>query len=462
MAALLLAGCSGTSTDESAGPPRPGAAGVHDPYFPHAGNGGIDVQHYGLDLTYTPRAADAPGEQPPGGKLVATARITVEATRSLSRFDLDLRGLTVRSVRVDDAAARFSRKGSELRITPARPIPRGTRFTAVVRYVGEPHPLKSSPLGRYGWLPTRDGAFVASEPNGAKTWFPSNDHPSDKATFDIRISVPDKLTALSNGTLASRKKHDGRAVYSWRMRHPMATYLATATIGRFDVKRGSTPGGIPIIVATDTHHDDRLDELYAETAKITDAWTKEFGRYPFATTGGVYDDVDAPYALENQTRSLYGFTPDPEVIAHELAHQWFGDSVTPRTWRDIWLSEGFATYAEWLWEQRSGGRPLERTFDEEFAAPASDQRWRVPPAKPGEDRIFAHPVYVRGGLTLLALREKIGADTFRRLLRTWARRHAYGTVTTQDFIHLAERVSGHELGGFFKMWLYTPTKPHDW
>jgi len=446
----VLGGCSGRP-EPSVEQARPGAAGVGDPYLPKAGNGGIDVRHYGLDLDYADK------------RLRATATIRLTATQSLSRFDLDLQGLTVHRVEVAGAPARFALGGGELVITPAKPIARGATVTVEVRYSGTPAALDEGQLGRIGWIPTGDGAFVASEPDGSRTWFPSNDHPSDKATYDVTVTVPKGLTALSNGVLRDRRPLGGRTLFSWRESHPMATYLATATIGRFELRRGTTPGGIPELAATDPRLSGELNGLYDDTATITDAWAREFGPYPYGATGGVADVVTgADYALENQTKPLYGMRPDTSVVAHELAHQWFGDLVTPRTWKDIWLNEGFATYAEWLWDARSGGASLRETFDGAYATPEGDELWTVPPGDPGLQQLFGVSVYNRGGMTLVALRDKIGAAAFGRLLRTWVRQHRYGNVTTGDFMRLANRVSGRDLGPFFQQWLYRKGKPRSW
>ena len=453
-ALVVLAGaCSGEAPKprQPAERPRPGAAGVGDPYLPKAGNGGTDVRHYGLAVRYH------------GGRIDATATLRMTATQALSRFDLDLQGLRVSRVRVDGAPARHTLGGGELRVTPARPIADGAAFTTEVTYGGTPRPLDENGLGRSGWIPTKDGAFVASEPAGSRTWFPSNDHPSDKATYDIAVTVPKGRTALSNGVLVSTRHSGGHTTFTWHEKHPMATYLATATIGRFTLKRGRTAAGIPVLAAADSEDAGGLGRLYADTAKITDAWAKEFGPYPFAATGGITDVVQgADYALENQTKPLYGMRASTPVIAHELAHQWFGDSVTPRTWRDIWLNEGFATYAEWLWTERSGGPPVTRAFDSAYATPDDDELWQVPPGDPGVRDLFGVSVYNRGAMTLVALREKIGPTAFRRLLRTWARQHRYGNVTTKDFTRLAAKFAGRDLTRFFHAWLYQRGKPRSW
>ena len=451
LAVLTLTGCP-------AGPPsfRPGAAGVGDPYFPLAGNGGLDVTHYTLDVDYRPDTH----------RLDATARLAVRATADLSRFDLDLAGLRVGGVTVDGRPARFARAGPELRITPPRGLRRGTAFTVTVRYAGSPRPVTGSPVvfgATYGWQYTPDGAFVGDEPDAARTWFPCNDHPSDKATFTVRVRVPSDRQVVANGELVSRHTHNGQTTFVWREQRPMATYLATLGIGRWRFRTGRTPGGITETMAYDPALAGavRSRDVFGLTGRITDYWSRMFGPYPFESTGAIVDDVpDVGFSLETQTRPLYGFAPDPGTLSHELAHQWFGDDVSVRSWRDIWLNEGFATFASWLWTEHTGGiSTYQNAVSGYRAVPADDEFWRRPVADPGRDTMFSAAVYQRGGMTLAALRHRVGDRDFFILLRRWTAQHRYGTATTAQFVALAEAVSGQRLGGFFRTWLYTPARP---
>ncbi|KAB8191163.1 M1 family peptidase [Nonomuraea phyllanthi] len=431
---------------------RPGAAGIGDPDFPTDGNGGYDVSHYGLVVDYVPATKQLKG----------VTTIKAAATQGLSRFNLDLAGLKVSGVRVDGAAAEFSRNGDELTVTPAEPIDVRSRFTVKVTYAGVPQAEKDSAnLGTYGFVPTPDGAFVASEPDGSKTWFPNNDHPADKATYDFKITVPAGVTALANGELVGKPTTaGGKTTYHWRERHPMASYLATATMGKFDLREGRTPGGIPETAAVDPRFKSALDKLYTVSGEVTDYWSKVFGPYPFSSTGGIVDDFAAGYALENQTKPLYGgFAPDASIIAHELAHQWFGDSLTIRRWKDLWLNEGFATYAEWLWSEHKGKRTAKAIFDELHAQPATSPIWAYPPGRALPHDLFNMSVYTRGAMTLQALRDAIGDTTFFKLLQDWTAAHRYGHVTTDEFIALAERLSGKDLSKLFDAWLFQPTRP---
>ncbi len=434
----------------------PGAAGLGDPYFPMLGNGGYDAKHYDLDLSYVPATH----------LLSGTVRMRAVATKGLSRFDLDLSGMTVHSVRVDGTPVTWRRVGQELKITPAQGITKGTTFTTAVRYAGSPKTIKGSPIvfgSNYGWQYTADGAFVGDEPNAAHTWFPVNDYPRDKATYDLRIAVPTGRQVVANGELRGRASANGMNTYHWRETKPMASYLVTVGIGKWRFRSGDTPGGIPETMAFDPTLAKKVRQrhVFGLTGAVTDYWAKLFGRYPFTSTGAIVDHVPhVGFSLETQTRPLYGFAPDPLTISHELSHQWFGDSVSVRSWRDIWLNEGFATFSMYLWNEHTGHRSTYtqfRTFYRQIGAKSSF--WRQSIADPGRDRMFSSAVYYRGGMTLAALRHRIGDTHFFELLRRWVAAHRYANADTNEFIALAEEVSGQHLGAFFRTWLWDQVKP---
>jgi aminopeptidase N len=470
-------------TGVTGGPTGPDSAG--DAYVPGDGNGGYDVQHYKLKLNITPGGAT---------ELDGTAEITAVATDRLSRFDLDLTGLQVSGVTVDGAAARQRLQGSELVVEPAKPVEKGATFTTAVRYSGTPRPVQDPILGRYGWIRTPDGVFVACQPSGAHTWFPSNDHPSDKATFDFEITAPEGLTVVANGepetppasgggegtptpadtgggqggpasavpVAAHGVTGHGRTATSvWHVKDPMATYLATVNVGKFNVRSGKTPGGIPILTAVDPSIPSvNVDAFNSRNAQITDEWVKLFGPFPFTSTGGIIDNAAVNFALETQTRPVYGaFDVDQTIVAHELAHQWFGDSVSVSKWQDIWLNEGFATYAEWMWDERSGGQSVQDHFDILYQDATNRELWDVPPGNPGRAQMFGRSVYDRGGLTLHALRKKVGDDRFFQILKTWTKERRHSNGTTPQFVAVAKRVSGQDLDAFFKAWLYDKGRP---
>jgi aminopeptidase N len=431
-----------------------GSRGGGDPYFPKAGNGGYDVKRYNLRLRYKPSV----------NRLRATAMIHARATKSLARFDLDFRRLHIQRLTVSGKRAHRSRHGQELQIRPRHGLRKGSRFSIRVRYRGHPKPVVDPDGALDGWIPTDDGAFVAAEPQGAPTWFPCNDKLTDKAAYHISVTVPKGRAAISNGSLVKRVVHGTRKTFVWHERAPMATYLATVTTGKFDVQE-SLVDGIPSVVAVDPRESQAAGAL-AKMPAILRLFRPRFGAYPFGTTGGTVDHAPfVGYALETQTRPTYDRAPSGVTVAHELAHQWFGDSVSLNRWRQIWLNEGFATWAEWLWQQNEGGESVHRRFHDLYASHGARDTdfWDPPPGDPGgRENLFDPTIYVRGGMALQALREEVGSQTFFRILRDWAHAHAYGNAGTGEFIDLAEADSGRDLGRFFHAWLYRPGKPRGW
>jgi len=464
LAGSLALAAPAVATPAVAGPPptgSPGSPGVGDPFFPFGGNGGYDIRHYHLDLTW----------QPDSKVLTGSETILATATQALSSFDLDLRGFTVKGVRVNGAPATFTRPApdntepaQELTITPKRALRQHVPFVVQVQYAGTPEVVTDPDDAIEGWVPTSDGAFVVGEPQGSPGWFAANDTPTDKATYDVQLTVPDGLTAVGNGALVSQRSKNGLSTFHWLERYPMASYLATITFGKFDVTRGRTPGGIPTYVAVDPSQKTDAAPALAKLPEIVDYFSGLYGRYPFETVGAIVDDApDVGYALETQTKPVFDSAPDEATLAHEIAHQWFGDAVTLTQWPDIWLHEGFATLSEWLWSEHTAGQSAHDRFAELLAEPADADQWAFPPANPGAPaNLFAGPVYDRGAMTLQALREKIGDDKFFTILRTWYRDHRYRNVTTAQFIALSEKVSGVDLDPFFTTWLYTAGKPTTW
>ncbi|WP_131735842.1 M1 family metallopeptidase [Actinomadura roseirufa] len=436
----------------------PGAPGIGDPYYPDYGNGGYDVSHYDLGLKY----------QPATDTLQGTAKITARATQNLTRFNLDFL-LDTRTVTVNGRKAAFTTSGKhELVITPARTVRKGTRLDVTVTYSGVPSTKKYNDY--VGWTRTPDGAVAAQEPESAWWWFPSNDHPLDKAAYDIAITVPAGLQTISNGEPRGTRTANGWTTHRWHEAKPQATYLATLAVGKFEVHRSRAKGGLPVITAYSPDVDPALlksAKASIETTPEVVAWESTiFGPYPFTSIGGYVPNVKSRFSLEEQTRVFYSPAAfargvRPYLIVHENAHQWFGDSVSLTTWRDIWLNEGFASYAEWLWSEKTGqGTAAEvarKTYD---SYPAGDPFWQVKPGDPGPgDNQFHNAVYDRGALTLQALRATVGDAKFFAVIRAWATRHRYGNATTAQFEALAEKISGKDLGNLFRTWLYTPGRP---
>ncbi|MEU6578254.1 M1 family metallopeptidase [Streptomyces sp. NPDC046805] len=428
-----------------------GSSGAGDPYFPLAGNGGYHVRHYDLTLRYDTASR----------RLDGTAVLTARATQRLTRFDLDFTGLKITRLAIDGAAASYRRDGQELVVTPRRALREGQEFHVTVTYHGIPKPVTDPDGSPDGWIPTDDGAFVAGEPQGAMTWFPANNHPKDKASYDFTLTVPKGRTAVANGVFLGRRTAQGQTTFRWRQAEPMAAYLATATVGTFDVERSTTRDGIQVYNAVDPREAKAAAPVLKKLPSVLEWESKLFGRYPFRAAGSIVDRApDVGYALETQGRPLYDSAPALSTLVHENAHQWFGDSVSLTTWKDIWLNEGFATYAGWLYNEQHGGASAQKTFDTLYARPASDRLWAFPPGTPGSGaNIFATPVYARGAMTLHALRKSVGDRVFFHILRAWAAEHRHGHGTTARFTQLAERESGKDLDGLLRTWLYTDGKP---
>ncbi len=452
--ALLLAAAPSASAKGPIAGPRPGSTSGGDPYFPAAGNGGYDVLHYDLTLDYTPSTRALSGR----------ALIAATATTTLSSFSLDLRDLTVSRVTVNGLPARWTHSAGELVVTPRLPLLRGLPFVVVVDYGGTTGQPEDNTGALYGWVSFDDGAFVGNEPEGASTWYPVNDTPKDKATYSFTVTVPDGTTAVANGAFLGQSSRNGRTTSKWVATDPMASYLSMVATGDYAVTRSRTASGLPILNAVDT---DLSPEDTAATAEVLalqpamiDFFQSKFGRYPFSSFGAVVDDDTEPgYALETQTRPIYAGAPDESTVAHELAHQWFGNKVTLGQWRDIWLNEGFATYAAWMWGEHRGTDSPQEGYDFVLSIPATSSFWSIPTADPGADELFAAATYLRGGAFLHALRLTVGETAFWKIIRQWAARPASVPVSTADLLALSEKVSGRQLDALFDAWLYQPTKP---
>ena len=447
----------------------PGAPGAGDPYFPDMGNGGYDATHYSLRIAFHPNAK---------GAIDGLATIQARATQNLSRFDLDFLGpLKISKLLVDGRKTAFKRTGAqELVITPHHGLRKGTHFTVTVGYSGVPKMISDKALGNSGWIATKTGALALNQPFGAATWYPVNDTPKDKATYDFAITVPKGLTALANGLPTGTVSNHTTTTFRWATNAPTSSELVMVAIGKYKVTYGRAVNGIPNITAVEpatatssapaaTSGARRagtasapITDLNKQTTSILKWETTVFGRYPYNTTGGIIDKANVNYALECQTRPVYaGFTPDVTTVAHELAHQWYGDDVTPAQWKYIWLNEGFATYAEWLYDEDHGGKTAEQYFDAAYANPKTD--WKGIVAEPGRDHIFDDLVYTRAAMTLQMIRKTVGNAKFFKLLKAWPAAHRFGNDTTQEFIAFASKVTGKNLAPVLNPWLFKAGRP---
>ncbi|WP_239012695.1 M1 family metallopeptidase [Streptomyces sioyaensis] len=463
----LAAACLGLTA-----PPAPGEAqGLGDRLFPTLGNTGYDVTSYDVSLDYSGH-----NNRP----MNVTTEITAQATTELDHLNLDFARGTVRSVTIGGQPARHEQHGEDLVLTPAFHVSRGQEVKISVQHTTDPRGT-----GDGGWIRTADGLAMANQADAAHRVFPCNDHPSDKALFTFRITAPQELTAVANGLPQGTATRAARRTWTYRTAHPMATELAQVSIGKSSVLLHHGPHGLPIRDVVPTADRPALARWLGRTADHVAWMERKVGPYPFEAYGVLIANATTGFELETQTLSLFekplfGANQLPgwyveSVMVHELAHQWFGDSVSPRRWSDVWLNEAHATWYEALYAQERGDKraSLETRMHRAYQ---QSNGWRAeggPPAapkapSPGQKiSIFRPVVYDGSALVLYALRQKIGPAAFDRLEREWVARHRDGVADTADFVQLASEVAGQQLTDFFQEWLYgdrTPPMPGhpDW
>ena len=431
---------------------EPAAEGVGDSLYPLLGNAGYDVLHYGIELDVDPAS----------NTISAMTTITALATQDMSAFNLDLSGLEVHDVTVDGVVAVFSRSGSELTVRPAIALVQGEEFSVSVGYSGMPEPLDDPgvPSSTLGWHAQDGVIYTLSQPSGAMTWFPSNNHPSDKATFEFRITVPESTTAAATGILIDETTADGRTTTTWRMDDLMATYLAAVYVGDFERVEGGRlePDG-PLL--RDYVPRDAPPEITEAVAVAVDAirFLEELlGPYPFDAYGSLVLPLPLEFALENQTLPAHGLRAlSPDLIAHEAAHQWLGNSVALEDWGDIWLNEGFATYLHLMFDAEHHGTDFDASMQQLHAQLpffAATPPWGI-----SIDELFGPSVYVRGAMTLHALRLHTGDETFFTILRAHYDRSAGGTTNTDEFLGIVDEFAGSEAVDLVESWLLDDTVP---
>ena len=425
-----------------------GTAGAADRYVPGSGNAGYGVDSYDLDLRY--RVAT--------NRLDGVAVITATSTAPLAKFTLDLSRLQVGKVKLrGQRNVRHSQTGSKLTVIPSVPIAGGEQFVATIEYSGSPL-SRPSPWGPVGWEELEDGVLVAAQPTGAPTWFPCNDNVGDKATYSIRVATEQAYTVVCNGMLAEHRVASGRGHWHYVQPEPTATYLATLQLGRYE-RTAATFNSVPGVLAYPRQLQSRVFADFAAMAGMMTVFEELFGPYPFGGYSVVVTADELEIPLESQGLATFGANHadgrggSERLVAHELAHQWFGNSVGLASWQHIWLNEGFACYAEWLWSERKGG-PNAHTMALQFRRNLARQPADILIGDPGPALMFDDRVYKRGALTLHALRLTLGDAAFFDLLRAWTSRHRGGVVTTDDFIELAETFASTSVRPLFDAWLF--------
>lgn len=468
-----------THDEQAVGPANglraaPASRPLPDPCTPGHGSADYQVSRYELYLDYRVST----------NRLSGHATITARSSVDLSTVTLNLAGLRVLKVHLNgQRVQRFTQRGNQLIIAPGRPLPAGTDFSLDIRYSGTPGPLYGS-WGEVGWEELTDGVLVAGQPTGAPSWFPCNDHPSQKASFGFTITTEANYRVICNGVLVSRHAKASRETWVFEQTEPMATYLASVQIGRYDLRPltfhthppahradgqdGGQRGPVPQFLAAPPALMPRATAALSQQGRMMETFEACFGPYPFTTYTVVVPEDELEIPLEAQSLSVFGpnhLTLDWEaqrLIAHELAHQWFGNSLTVTTWADIWLHEGFACYAEWLWSEASGnGSAAQRARTAWQGLSVKAQNLMV--GNPSPDLMFDDRVYKRGALALHALRQAAGDALFFDMLRAWTSSYRFGCVTTRDLMDTADRTCG-EIPGFdartiLSPWLYQMPLP---
>lgn len=448
-----LAACAAPESaapDGTGGEPEAGAPGIGDPYYPNDGNGGYDATGYQVSVRYDPAK----------GRLEGDTTVTAKATHDLDRFNLDLRGFAVSSVEVDGEAARFAREDDfELVITPPRPVREGAEFSTRVRYSGKPKGAENAQLGGNGWQRTPSGgAFVLGEPHSAAYWYPVNEHPRDKATFELTASVPKGWSVVSIGRRGEESTAAGWTTTTWKEPDPVASYLTTIVIDRFSFQRSELQDGTPVLNAFAPGSDAMRDEA-ARVEEIVEFLASRFGEYPATTAGGIYLGKDIGYSLETQGRPTYTRSADLDTVVHELAHQWYGNSVSVRSWADICLNECFASYSQWLWAEEKQGDDLDARYRRAVEHLRDDAEFWAPPLYDmGAGNEFVG-VYDKGLLAVHALRKRIGDEAFDRVSREWLATHREGNASWPQFEEFVQRETGQDLRGFFDAWFRSTERP---
>ncbi|GAA4900196.1 M1 family metallopeptidase [Stackebrandtia albiflava] len=432
---------------------------VTDPFYPEFGNASIDVLHYGLDLGYEPETLTLTGE----------ATLTVRPVADGDELAVDLAaGMRVSQVTVDGEPADFTQEQYDLTI--AAPVVADRRVTVVVEYAGSPETVPA-PAERGDMSmgigastdPATGALWSFQEPFGALTWYPVNDHPSDEALYDIRLTVPEGFAGVASGSFAGREGN----TFHWTSDEPVASYLTTIAVDRYEMTEMTGPDGLPITVW--------IPPQYAGFAPILDAmpemieWlTERYGPYPFDSAGVVL--VGGESAME--TQEMITFSGDmvnwpgvddgyiAGVVVHELAHQWFGNAVTPQDWSHLWLNEGAATYVEQMWNVDQGHTTEAEVIegwieDDEYLRMAYG-----PPGEPDPQAFASSNSYVCPALMLYALRAEIGgADAVDALLRAWVEEFDNRSATRDDFVSFVDSHTGEDLTDFLDEWLDSERTP---
>ena len=426
--------------------PNADLASIGDPYIPELGNLGYDVQHYALQITLDPQTYWLEGNS------TISLVTTMDGLTSLS---FDFIGMDVSAVTVDGQAATYSRDAKKLYIDLPGDTANHQDMVIGIQYAGEPV-LEPSPyvpfINNIGIQYANDMLYIVSEPDGARTWMPVNDHPRDKATYHLEISVPKAYVAVSNGALLDTVQGDQTNTYTWEINAPTASYLMTIAVGNYVPVESSTPNGVPLRSYVTPENQADFTAMQPKIGAMLDWMSTTFGPYPFDEFGYVeVSDIGA--SLETQTMVIMsaGMLMDESVLCHEMAHMWFGDSVSLDTWGDIWRNEGFATYVALMWSVQDDPQQLDDAIaglNDTLEANPSDYPLNDPPA----EAMFGLDSYYKGAVMIHDLRRQIGDEAFFNGVQEYLRLYRGRTASQADFQSVMEQAAGTSLDAFFTGW----------
>lgn len=471
LAALLVAGLLVTGCTSEDDPPQPAAspqspaapsggdaaAGYSDPVedrvYPDVGDPGVDALHYDLHLDWDPASR----------RLEAVETLDLRATTDADHLQLDFaQPLQVDRLTVDGEQTAYRHDGKDLVVDTA--VTEDEQHTLEIHYSGTPEPVRApvqrKDFSQTGWTVTKDGgAWTMQEPYGAYTWYAVNDQPSDKALYDFTLRTPSPFVGVANGELLSRGTDGADTVTRWRLGEPASSYLVTVAFGDFTMTEDESSSGVPITYWTPTGRPDLLRRVRKAPAALD--WVEQYlGPYPFDTLGFLV--VDSKSGMETQTMITLGktrYATSPDVLVHEIAHQWYGDEVTPVDWRDMWMNEGMAMYVQGVWMAKNEGNPLPSLMDYWAGFEPRLRAEAGPPADYDPDSFGAANVYYSSALMWNALRQRIGDDEFWSLVRAWPAVHADGNADYDDITSWWSEQTGEDLSGFFDSWLLGEKSP---
>jgi aminopeptidase N len=424
---------------------------------------GIDVQHYRFALTLNDSTNEISGD----------ATVTIRFVKAgVTSFFLDLataangKGMTVTSVTSDSAALHFSHTGDHLAITLGSPSKAGELRQFTVAYHGIPASGLYIGTNRYG-----ERAFFSwNWPDKARQWLPMVDHPSDKATSEFIVTAPSKYSVVSNGLLQDEiLPGNGSKITHWKQSVPIASWLNAIGVEQFAVHHAGMVKGIEL--QTWVAHQDRDNGIitFEEPARqAIEFYSEHIGPYSYEKLA----NVSAAFGgggTEHASSIFYGEKsvtnkPATELVAHEVAHQWFGDSITESDWDDAWLSEGFATYFTLLFTEHYSGRDafVNGLVRARVTALSAEKRLKEPVVHRNISDlrgVIPPLVYQKGGWVLHMLRGQIGTDTFWKGIRAYYAEYRNSSATTNDLRRVMEETSGQKLDWFFDQWLNRDFSP---